>query len=309
MLACGFLLPKRLRAFVVLCTSAALLSSSCNWPDRVLDIPAAVNTAPNSIEVIKDYQGALSAIVSVMGRELKLPAPQGRIYFYRDVGAYQAALATEVKTNIHWPKAESREIRRQRNQLEFELFKRTLDLAVHMGALTYGQKVFIAEWTMMQVPWRNRVITLAHELTHVIQSSLSAGRVEHMHRWLVEGFADWVSFKVVDALGAKNFFHDQMRQACGYEIANLRELEAPGSWLPSKGSLGRPQARYGQSTCAVHYLTVQDGVPAIIEYFRLFKDRDAAAQNFAKAFGESSDAFEQKLREQGESTFDLGPLN
>jgi hypothetical protein len=161
----------------------------------------------------------------------------------------------------------------------------------------------------MQVPWRNRVRTLAHELTHVIQSSLSAGRVEHMHRWLVEGFADWVSFKVVDALGAKNFFHDQMRQACGYEIANLRELEAPGSWLPSKGSLGRPQARYGQSTCAVHYLTVQDGVPAIIEYFRLFKDRDAAAQNFAAAFGKSSDTFEHEVSAHDKSTRDFSLLN
>jgi hypothetical protein len=180
---------------------------------------------------------------------------------------------------------------------------------MHMSATTYDQKVFVAEWNMMQVPWRNRVRILAHELTHVIQSSLATGRVQQMHRWLMEGFAEWVSFKVVDALGAKDFFNDQMRQACGYEIANLRELKAPESWLASKGSPGRPQARYGQSTCAVHYLIVQNGIPAIIEYFRLFKDRDDAAQNFAKAFGESSDTFEQELRAHGESTVDFGPLN
>src|SRR5262249_54187017 len=78
--------------------SVALLSSGCTSPDRVLDIPAAVNTAPKSIEAIKDYQEALSAIVSVMVRELKLPAPQGRFYFYRDAGAYQAALAARFKT-------------------------------------------------------------------------------------------------------------------------------------------------------------------------------------------------------------------
>src|SRR5215475_5254011 len=145
--------------------SVALLSSGCNSPDRVLDIPAALNTAPRSIEAIKDYQEALSAIVSVMVRELKLPAPQGRLYFYRDAGAYQAALAAELKTR-GWPEGESKEIRQVRHQLEFELFKLTLNVATETGAVTMDQKVFIAEWSMMRLPWTNRVKTLAHELTH-----------------------------------------------------------------------------------------------------------------------------------------------
>src|SRR5262245_5359123 len=60
----------------------ALLSSGCNSPDRVLDIPAAVNSAPKSIEAIKDYQEALSAIVSVMVRELtKAASPAGAVVF------------------------------------------------------------------------------------------------------------------------------------------------------------------------------------------------------------------------------------
>jgi hypothetical protein len=204
--------------------SLALLSSGCNSPDRVLDIPAAVNTAPKSIEAIKDYQEALGAIVSVMVRELKLPAPQGRLYFYRDAGAYQAALAAELKTR-GWPKGESKEIRQVRHRLEFELFKLTLNVANETGAVTMGQKVFIAEWRMMRLPWTNRVKTLAHELTHVIHSGLSGGGSELTHRWLGEGFAEWVSFKVVDALGAKDFFNDQMREACRHPIANFREIE------------------------------------------------------------------------------------
>ena len=283
--------------------SVALLSLGCNSPDRVIDIPAAVNTAPKSIEAIKDYQGALSAIVSVMVRELKLPAPQGRVYFYRDAGAYQAALVTEIKTR-GWPEGESKEIRRVRHELEFELFKLTLKVANETGAVTMEQKVFIAEWNMMRLPWTNRVKTLAHELTHVIESSLVAGRSELTPRWLSEGFAEWVSFKVVDALGAKFFFNDHMRQACRYEIASLRELEGLESWR----RLGR-QTRYGQSACAVHYMAVQDGVPAIIEYFRLFKDRFDAAQNFMTAFGKSIDTFEQELHAQVKSTRDFIPFN
>jgi hypothetical protein len=93
-----------------------------------------------------------------------------------------------------------------RHQLEFELFKLTVNVAHETGAVTMDQKVFIAEWSMMRLPWTNRVKTLAHELTHVIQSSLSIGRSDLTHRWLGEGFAEWVSFKVVDALEAKDFF-------------------------------------------------------------------------------------------------------
>ncbi len=300
MMACGILMSKRLRHFIVLGISAALLLSGCNSPDRVLDIPTDENTAPKSIEAIKDYQEALSAIVPVMVRELKLPAPQGRVYFYSDAGAYQAALTTELKSHF-WPEGESRQVR---HKLEFELFKLTLNVVNETGAITIGQKVLIAEWSMMRLPWRDRVRTLAHELTHVIQSNLSAGRSQLMDHWLSEGFAEWVSFKVVDALGAKDFFNNQMRQACRYKIANLRELETFESWR----GLGR-KTRYGQSACAVHYLAVQDGVPAVLEYFRLFKDRFDTEQNFATAFGKSDDAFNQELHAQVKSTRDFMPSN
>jgi len=50
-------------------------------------------------------------------------------------------------------------------------------------------------------------------------------------------------------------------------------------------------------------------VPAIIEYFRLFKDRFDAAQNFVTAFGKSSDTFEQELRAQVKSTRDFISFN
>jgi hypothetical protein len=56
-------------------------------------------------------------------------------------------------------------------------------------------------------------------------------------------------------------------------------------------------------------MAVQDGVPAIIEYFRLFKDRFDAAQNFVTAFGRSTDTFEQELRAQVKSTRDFIPFN
>ena len=299
MLECGMLASKKLRDLAVL-GMFAVLASGCNSPDRVIDIPAALDTAPKSIEAIKNYDEALSAIVPVMVRELKLPSPQGRLYFYSDAGAYQAALATELKSHF-WPEGESRQAR---NSLEFELFKLTTNLAQESGAITMNKKVFIAEWSMMRLPWRDRVRTLAHELTHVIQSNLSAGRSQLMHHWLVEGFADWVSFKVVDALGTKDFFNDQIRQACRYKIADLRELAAVQSW---HGPLRK--IRYGQSVCVVHHMSTEDGVPAILNYVRLFKEKFDTEQNFATAFGKSDDAYNQELHAQVKSTGDFGPLN
>src|SRR5262249_56071996 len=99
-----------------------------NGGGGVREIAAAVNSAAKWIEAIKDYQEALSAIVSVMVRELKLPAPQGRFYFYRDAGAYQAALASELKTR-GWPEGESKEIKQGRHQLGFEIFKISVNVA------------------------------------------------------------------------------------------------------------------------------------------------------------------------------------
>ena len=298
MLECGMLAAKRLRAFIVLGMSA-VLASGCNSPDRVMDIPAAPDTAPKSIETIKSYDEALSAIVPVMVKELNLPALQGRLYFYSDAGAYQTALTTELKSLF--PEGESRQAR---NSLEFELFKLTTNLVNESGGITMNQKVFIAEWSMMRLPWRDRVRTLAHELTHVIQSNLSAGQSQLMHHWLVEGFADWVSFKVVDALGTKDFFNDQIRQACRYKIANLRELETIEGWHSPLRKI-----RYGQSACAVNYMSVQGGVPAVLNYFHLFKEKFDAEENFATAFGKSNNAFNQELHAQAKSTRDCGPLN
>src|SRR5262249_41604934 len=149
---------------------------------------------------------------------------------------------------------------------EFALFKLTLNVATETGAITMDQKVFIAEWSMMRLPWTNRVKTLAHELTHVIQSSLSVGRSELTHRWLGEGIRRVGFVQTRRCARAKDFFNDPMRQACRHEIAHFREIETPESWRRRDR-----QTRYGQSACAVHYMAVQDSVPAIIEYFRLFK--------------------------------------
>jgi hypothetical protein len=187
--------------------------------------------------------------------------------------------------------------------IEFELFKFTLNVANETGAVTMDQKVFIAEWRMMRRPWTNRVKTLAHELTHVIESSLSVGRSELTHRWLGEGFAEWVSFKVVDALGSKDFFANHLLTAKAQGIPNLEAMSIAKTWDDLERSHGYPSA-YGRATAAVDYLIALHGIPSVIDYFRLFKDRTSAEQNFETAFDEPVRAFEKKLHDHLNSTTD-----
>jgi len=72
-------------------------------------------------------------------------------------------------------------------------------------------------------------------------------------------------------------------------------------WLQESGRL----STYGQAFLAVDLLIEQKGVPAIVEYFRLFKESADRERNFITAFGESATEFEVKYRQHRTAT--LGP--
>jgi hypothetical protein len=55
------------------------------------------------------------------------------------------------------------------------------------------------------------------------------------------------------------------------------------------------QATYGQALIAVDFLIEKKGLPAIVEYFRLFGKLNNRERNFTTAFGEPMSAFEEKF--------------
>jgi hypothetical protein len=130
---------------------------------------------------------------------------------------------------------------------------------------------------------------------------LVEGRPTTSDQWLNEGFADWVGYKVVDAFGAENFALsrkralDEMASARYYQtFPSLSQLARNSEWLTWSRTLGRA-ATYGQALIAVDFLIEQKGVPAIVEYFRLFRRLSNRERNFTLAFGEPMTSFDERF--------------
>ena len=164
--------------------------------------------------------------------------------------------------------------------------------------------MLVNEWFFMRYPWWESIRVLAHELTHSTQSELVDGRFTAMDRWLVEGFADWVSYKFLDALGIDNFSKSRQRaidllaSARQFQtFSSLAQLASGTDWQTWNRTLGHV-ATYSQAFTAVDLLVEQKSLPVVIEYFRLFKKLNNRERNFVIAFGESLSAFEETFNAQ-----------
>ncbi len=76
---------------------------------------------------------------------------------------------------------------------EQNLDARAAETAASFIAVGKYRRVLINEWYFMKYPWSESIRVLSHELTHTAQSELVDGGFTAADRWLVEGFADWVS--------------------------------------------------------------------------------------------------------------------
>ena len=142
--------------------------------------------------------------------------------------------------------------------------------------MTVNGNVLVHDLAFQRYSWSERVRVLAHELTHVLQRDLSGQRPAGWESWIVEGFADWVAYKVLDNLGIEPFAQSRDRiidsvvaGAARQTLPSLTQLYSQGDIMNSTRALGR-HAAYGQGMVAVDLLVEQKGLPAVIEYFRLF---------------------------------------
>jgi hypothetical protein len=72
------------------------------------------------------------------------------------------------------------------------------------------------------------------------------------------------------------------------------QLARNADWITWSRTLGLPST-YGQGFIAVDFLIDEKGLPAVVEYFRLFKTLNNRERNFATAFGESMGAFDERF--------------
>jgi hypothetical protein len=76
----------------------------------------------------------------------------------------------------------------------------------------------------------------------------------------------------------------------------LTQLVTGEEWITWLRTLGHA-ATYGQAFLAVDLLVEQKGLPAVVEYFRLFGKLNNRERNFATAFEEPVTKFEDKFTE------------
>lgn len=281
-----------------LCTTVLIIQGCATGP-HVLTIPSATGTIRNIDYQPGDYEKTLAAITSVMVSDLNLPAVHGFVTFYPSQASYEAGVMRATEEDL----VRLREQLGPRgNQLNREAVllaaKRS---AVSSAALAMYRQVLVNEWTFAKTPALEQLRTLAHELTHVVQKEMVDGRLVLLDQWLAEGFAEWVGYKVADILAVEAIAKsretalDLIATAKSYQtFPSLQQLALNSDWITWSRTLGRT-ATYSQAFIAVDYLIEQKGVPAMIQYFRLFRKINDHNRNFATAFGEPIPSFDDRF--------------
>ena len=171
---------------------------ACSTAPRVIPIPAASQNTLSSLHMGGDYGEALATMITFMVRDLGLPQVEGVVWFYPNRSAFESALAADYLNDL-------KQVEKQFGPKGKAAFEQNLDARAAQTAASFiavgkYRRVLVNEWYFMRYPWWESVRVLAHELTHTAQSELVDGRFTAADRWLVEGFADWVSYKFLDSV-------------------------------------------------------------------------------------------------------------
>ena len=230
---------------------------------------------------ISNYQDAVDAIVAVMTEDLHMPVPRTSVtlYFYPYREAFAQGLTDQFNTDP------------------------TLARAIAKTALgrirqtKEGKRFLVNDEILDALKWPERIHVLAHELTHVVQYELAEGRLAG-DLWLIEGFADWVGYQVLEALGLDTFSRRkdlkiaQVRQERG--LTPLSQMITVQEWQALNARYGSAMP-YAQAFLATDLLIEQRGLSAIMDYFRRMPHATDLIENFRAAFGIELSTFEREF--------------
>jgi len=249
-----------------------ILVQACSTAPRVIPIPAASENKLPSLRMGGDYGEALAAMMTFMVRDLGLPQVEGVVWFYPNRSTFESALAADYLNDL-------KQVEKQFGPKGKAAFEQNLDARAAQTAASFiavgkYRRVLVNEWYFMRFPWWESIRVLSHELTHTAQSELVDGGFTAADRWLVEGFADWVSYKFLDSLGIENFAKSRERDIDLIASArqfqtfpSLAQLASGTDWQTWSRTLGRG-ATYSQAFTAVDFLVEQKGLSTVIDYFR-----------------------------------------
>src|SRR5438045_2286923 len=130
-----------------------------------------------------DYETAVKAIAAVMVEDLSLPRLDSVLIVYPHIGVYEMGLRMELDDR---PNA--------------------ADRSVSFAIASCGRRKVLADGARLAaLSWANRVRALAHEVLHLAEFALADWSCNTPHYWLMEGFAEWGAWTVMDRLGLENF--------------------------------------------------------------------------------------------------------
>jgi len=282
---------------------AALLLGACATAGRepwVLTTDGLREQPLRDLEQISTYPQALATTLHIMRRDLGLPTLQVRLAFLPDTRRFR-----ELLLQAGYPPKLARASARQ------------------MIAIGGHRIVLINQARLEQQGWPGRVSLLAHELGHVLQYELGGGTRGTSAQWLREGFSEWLELRVMEALdraddakawrqalvrvrnpartrimtlGGPDSFPDWVeRLQGGTQVPPLSALGSWPDWVEQlSGAAGA--ALYDYAFIAVTTLIEEHGLAPVLRYFELFAERQDPSANFLDAFGETEEAFEERLR-------------
>lgn len=254
-----------------------LLVSCAGAGPHSLSWPADRAVAVSRGERIRTWPQAVSAVATAMEGPLGLPPVEFRVSFYQTRGALERGLVGEGYSP--------------------EFARRAASVLDGVGI---PRRVLLNEGSLSRATWADRVAMLAHELTHVLQYDLAGGRRSTSEQWMREGFAEWVSARVLESLhlsgpGARrNRALRTVTLAGPARLPSLSEMATWNQWVALRET--RPELpAYPYAYLAVERLVERHGVEAVLDYFRRFAVSYDAPGIFEWAFGETREQFEVAL--------------
>jgi hypothetical protein len=260
------------------CLLIAVAAAACSSAPRVVQVAPPAGS-PKPAAQISDYQDAMDAIAAVMRRDLGLPVPRVALHLYPTRSAFQQGLVAEQR-------------------MEPELARDAASFARGVGG---RDRILVNESALARLSWPERIRFLAHELTHTIQYDLARGRRGSSEQWLREGYAEWVSYRTVDALGLGSYAEWRAARLRQFHAARERkpvpalgELSTFRQWVTWRSQRGS-EVTYNQAFLATGFLIERSGNEAALAYFRRFASSDDRRANFRAAFGLELEAFEREF--------------
>jgi hypothetical protein len=228
-----------------------------------------------------------------MVSDLNLPVVEASVTFYPSQVSYEGGVVAESERDLELLR--KRLGARAQQLKEEDVVFAARRSAASSVAVGMHKRVLVNEWQFVKQPW--------WELTHTVERALVEGQLTTWDRWLSEGFADWVGYHVLDRLGAQSLAKSRegiveaAKNARHFQtFPTITQLVTAVEWITWLRTLGHA-ATYGQAFLAVDLLVEQKGLPAVVEYFRLFGKLNNRERNFATAFGEPVAKFEDKFNE------------